>query len=90
MDYLRSFDLNGSILLTRSVFSDGVNQFRVSRATGDALPNPRVISNRLSFALGQNIAHRKPTDDLVNVNFVFFAQFLDHDLGNTFPKPIGP
>ena len=24
----------------------------------------------------------------MNANFVFFAQFVDHDLTNTFPKPI--
>ena len=67
---------------------DGVNQFRVSRATGDALPNPRVISNRISHSLGFRDNNKKLPDDLANTNFVFFAQFVDHDLANTFPKPI--
>ena len=67
---------------------DGVNQFRVSRATGEPLPNPRVISNQISYALGWELKNKKPPDDLANTNFVFFAQFVDHDLANTFPKPI--
>ena len=72
---------------------DGVNQFRVSRATGDPLPNPRVISNQISHVLGYKSFgnkdnNKKPPDDLANTNFVFFAQFVDHDLANTFPKPI--
>lgn len=83
-----SIVIHSSSLSIHLSFADGVNQFRVSRATGQPLPNPRVISNRLSFALGHGIQNRKLPDDLANVNFVFFAQFLDHDLGNTFPKPI--
>lgn len=60
----------------------------MSRATGEPLPNPRVISNRIAWALGHKLNNNKPPDDLTNVNFVFFAQFVDHDFGNTFPKPI--
>ena len=71
-----------------SPFLDGVNQFRVSRATGKALPNPRVISNKISHVLGYKDNNKKEPDDLANTNFVFFAQFVDHDLTNTFPKPI--
>ena len=71
-----------------SPFLDGVNQFRVSRATGKALPNPRVISNKISHALGYKDKYKKEPDDLANTNFVFFAQFVDHDLANTFPKPV--
>jgi hypothetical protein len=71
-------------------FSDGINSFRVSKATGEPLPNPRIISNRISFALGQQIQNKKVADDLVTANFVFFGQFVDHDFDNTFPKPIKP
>ena len=99
---LQPADYSGQNFLTESQFffltkfrlvilfcsSDGVNQFRVSRATGQPLPNPRVISNRISFALGHATNNSKVSDDLTNVNFVFFAQFVDHDFGNTFPKPI--
>ena len=35
------------------LFLDGVNKFRVSKQTGKRLPNPRIISNRLTFALGR-------------------------------------
>ena len=34
------------------------------------------------------LGNKKPIDDLVNANFVFFAQFVDHDMTNTFPKPM--
>ena len=71
-------------------FSDGVNKFRVSKSTGQPLPNPRFISNVISSVLGQQFNNKKLEDDTVNANFVFFAQFLDHDLTNTFPKPITP
>ena len=46
-------------------------------------------SNRMAYALGRRLKHKKPVDGLANLNFVFFAQFVDHDLTNTFPKPIG-
>ena len=70
------------------IFTDGVNKFRVSKATGEPLPNSRLISNRISYVLEQGLNGKKPEDDLVNTNFVFFAQLVDHDFANTFPKPI--
>ena len=41
----------------------------MSRATGEPLPNPRVISNRIAWALGHKLNNNKPPDDLSNVNF---------------------
>ena len=60
----------------------------MSKATGEPLPNSRLISNRISYVLEQGLNGKKPEDDLVNTNFVFYSQFVAHDFANTFPKPI--
>ena len=44
-------------------FVDGVNKFRVSKQTGQRLPNPRVISNRLTFALGRALGTKNALEN---------------------------
>jgi hypothetical protein len=38
--------------------------------------------------LGGLSNNKKVPDPVASLLFIFFAQFVDHDLTNTFPKPI--
>lgn len=56
---------------------------------GKLLPNPRVVSNSMKL-----MEQRRPTTD-TNILWVFFGQFIDHDLvstveikGNFFISPL--
>ena len=59
------------------------------------LPNPRIISNLIT----SHVVHRRRRrgnprpdqqikDNIVNQLFVFYGQFLDHDVSNSFPLPV--
>ena len=59
------------------------------------LPNPRVVSNQITAHVvasrkrrGDKNPELQRTDDIVNQLFVFYGQFLDHDVSNSFPMPV--
>ena len=75
---------------------DGIQALRKSvMDPSQDLPNPRVLSNLItSHIVSRRRKLRDPnpeiqrTDDIVNQLFVFYGQFLDHDVSNSFPMPV--
>ena len=61
------------------------------------LPNPKKISNAITkgvvnkrIRLGESDPEKQRTDDIVNQLFVFYGQFLDHDVSNSAPRQVRP
>ena len=78
------------------IILDGVQELRKSQIDPNKkLANPRVVSNRITAHIvgsrrkrGDANPHLQRTDDIVNQLFVFYGQFLDHDVSNSFPMPV--
>ena len=61
------------------------------------LPNPKKISNAITKAVVDKRKRRREPDpekqrqdDIVNQLFVFYGQFLDHDVSNSAPRQVSP
>ena len=61
------------------------------------LPNPKKISNAITKAVVDKRKRRREPDpekqrqdDIVNQLFVFYGQFLDHDVSNSAPRQVRP
>ena len=59
------------------------------------MPNPKIVSNIITKSVVRaRIARREKnpelqrTDSIVNQLFVFYGQFLDHDVSNSAPRAI--
>ena len=59
------------------------------------LPNPKKISNAITKAVvdkrksfGQSDPENQRQDGIVNQLFVFYGQFLDHDVSNSAPRQV--
>ena len=59
------------------------------------LPNPKKISNEITKAVVNKRQRRSEpnpekqrVDDIVNQLFVFYGQFLDHDVSNSAPRTV--
>ena len=80
------------------LFLDGIAMLRHSRTNPNRkLPNPKLISNAITsqtihkrLRLGEPIqtARQQRPSGIVNQLFVFYGQFLDHDVSNSFPVPV--
>ena len=75
---------------------DGIQQLRKSAIDPNKpLPNPKEISNSITRSvLVKRRRRREPnpekqrTDDIVNQLFVFYGQFLDHDVSNSLAEQV--
>ena len=80
------------------IFLDGIQLLRKSRTNPNkALPNPKKISNvinnqivrkRRKLGEAKLRAEKQRPDGVVNQLFVFYGQFLDHDVSNSFPNGV--
>ena len=59
------------------------------------LPNPKKISNAITKAVvdkrkrfGESDPEKQRQDSIVNQLFVFYGQFLDHDVSNSAPRAV--
>ena len=59
------------------------------------LPNPKKISNAITKAVvdkrkrfGESDPEKQRQDGIVNQLFVFYGQFLDHDVSNSAPRAV--